>query len=275
MTIAEIGSSHNGNYDTALRLIDCAAEAGADYAKFQLFSGDDLWLSTDPRCETTRKLSVPEDWIPKLYQHCFDRSITFLCTPFSVHAVEVLRSIGVTSYKIASGDLTFTPLLQAVGQTNRPVFLSVGASTFSEIDTALSYLEHSDVILLHCVPEYPATPDTANIRRILDLSELYMLGLGDRVIPIGLSSHLREWWVDVAAVPFHPYVIEKHLDLEGRPGPEGGHSLDPAEFRQFVKAVRDVGSAMVAHKTFTEGELYARSQYRRNPSDWLRPLNRD
>jgi sialic acid synthase SpsE len=269
LIIAEIGSSHNSSFDRAVALIDAAADAGADYAKFQLFTGDDLW-SREPELTNTRKVALPEAWIPKLMQRCVDKKIAFLCTPFSPHAVEVLRKNGATSYKISSGDITYRPLLEAVAETHRLVYLSVGASTFEEIDAALAILKNAeDVVILHCVPEYPATPATANMRRILDLIERYKLG---KNIGVGLSSHLREWWVDVAAVPFGLTCIEKHIDTVGKTGPEGGHSLDPFEFTQFVTAVREVEQAMEVHKEFTEGEVYARLNYRRNPTYWTRPL---
>ncbi len=272
LIIAEVGSNHNSSFDKAMQLIDAAANAGADYAKFQLFTGDDLW-SREPELSNTRKLALPEAWIPKLMLHCRERNINFLCTPFSPHAVEVLRNNKVGSFKVASGDITYSPLLKAIAETGKPVFLSVGASTYEEIDAALHILKNSEVVILHCVPEYPAVPDTSNIRRILDLAERYTMTVGEsRIVPVGLSSHLREWWVDVACVAYHPFILEKHIDLVGKTGPEGGHSLDPFEFAQFVSAVRDVESAMEVHKDFTEGEVYARLNYRRNETTWLRPF---
>ncbi len=271
LIIAEIGSSWS-NFEDAISLIDAAADAGADYAKFQLFTGDDLWR-TEPGLSATRKSALPEAWIPKLIQRCKERDIKFLCTPFSPHAVEVLQNNEVEEFKVASGDITYFPLLKAIAETKKLVYLSAGASTFDEIDAALVILKNNDVVILHCVPEYPSTPASANIRRILDLSERYTMVTGEnKIVPIGLSSHLNEWWVDAACVIFHLYVIEKHLALVGKPGPEGGHSLDPYEFTIFVNAVRDVESAMEKRVGFTKGEVYARENYRRHPSYWTRPL---
>lgn len=282
--IAEIGSSHAGSKEKALALIRFAAEAGADWAKFQLFTGDDLWHSSDARLETTRQLSLPEAWLPELKETCESYGLKFLCTPFSPRAVEVLERLNVGAYKIASGDLTYLPLVEAVGKTGKPVFLSVGASGYKEINAAWRLLPKQNVVLLHCVPGYPTPPSQANLPRILDLSGYYVMHegwsldmkrtLGDRSVAIGLSSHLREYYVDAAMVAYRVHCIEKHIDLPGRPGPESPHSLDPEEFALFVAMVRDIESAMNKHADFSEPELYARDNYRRNPADWLRPFKR-
>lgn len=283
--IAEIGSSHNGSKQTALDLIKYAAEAGADWAKFQLFSGDDLWYPGDDRLQATRKLSLPENWLIDLIECCNDHGIRFLCTPFSIRAVNVLESVGVEAYKISSGDVTYLPMVDMIGQTGKPVYLSVGGASRQEINTALKLLPGNDVVLLHCIPGYPTTPKDANVRNMLSLAEYYLMHngwtdelrahLGKREFPVGVSSHLREYYVDAATVLYNARTIEKHIDLPGRPGPEGGHSLDPEEFTLFVAMVRDMEKAMVLHTDYTELELYARDNYQRNSDDWLRPKVRD
>lgn len=270
--IAEIGSSHSGSLDSAFRLIEESAKAGADIVKFQLFTGDDLWHPSDKRLIETRRLAVPREWIPKLKKRCLDLNVRFLCTPFSPTSVEYLESQGVRQYKVASGDITYTPLLESLAKTKKLVYLSTGASTFEEIDQALSILKDNKVVVLHCVPEYPSSPKTANVSRMLDLIQRY--SLDKREIPVGLSSHLREWWVDVATCLYKTNVIEKHISLEGRQGPEASHSLDPLEFALFVAAVRDMEQALEVPAGFTTGEQYARDNYRRNSSDWLRPAKR-
>jgi sialic acid synthase SpsE len=258
--LADIGSNHVGSLKTALLLIDAAATSGADFVKFQLFTGDDLWSPTDSRLEETRKYALPVEWIPTLIGRCKLNKVKFLCTPFSPAGVEILEKNNVSRYKVASGDITYLPLLKAIYQTGKPVYLSVGASTFDEIDKALEVLDDSHVTLLHCVPEYPSIPETANIRRLLDLSERYTI---TNNIPLGVSSHLKEWWVDAATVCYRAEVIEKHITLDDK-GPEAGHSLNPQEFAQFVRAVRDVEKAMKVHKDFTAGVYYATNNYRRS-----------
>lgn len=281
--IAEVGSSHNGSLERALELVDASASAGADIVKFQLFSGDDLWHTSRPKAlESTRRLAVPPEWLPALLGRSLERNVEFMATPFSTTAVGLLEALGVKLYKVSSGDLTYYPLLEAIAQTGKPVFLSVGASDFKvskkfgepgtsqEIDAALSILKLNPVVLLHCIPDYPAKPKHANIRHIMDLAERYTMK-DDREIPVGLSSHLREWWIDIMAIAYNVRTIEKHIDLEGRRGPEGAHSLDPLEFSLFVAAVRDAEGAMIKHTELTPPEKKARVEYRRNPKDWLRP----
>jgi len=282
--IAEIGSSHNGSKQAALDLIKYAADAGADWAKFQLFSGDDLWYPGDDRLAPTRKLALPEVWLLDLIECCEANKIKFLCTPFSIRAVNVLESVGTTAYKISSGDITYIPMLEEIGKTGKPVFLSVGASEFTEINTALELLPQ-DVVLMHCIPGYPVKPSFANVKNIFALNEYYFmhkgwpdslkLKLGKRDFPIGVSSHLREYYVDAATVLYRAHTIEKHIDLPGRPGPEAGHSLEPDEFSLFVAMVRDIEASLTPRVDFTRQEIYAREHYRRNEDDWLRPYKRD
>lgn len=286
--IAEVGSSHNGSKDTALELIKVAAEAGCDWVKFQLFSGDDLWYPGDERLQATRKLALPETWLPDLKKCAEDHGIKFLCTPFSIRAVNILRDLGVEAYKISSGDLTYIPLIEEIGKTEKLVFLSVGGGTLDEINTALWAMPVSEVVLLHCVPGYPTTPANAHLPHMLDLAQYYMMHsgwteptrqkFGDRTFPVGLSSHLREYYVDAASVLYNAHTIEKHIDLPGRPGPEGPHSLDPDELNLFVMMVKDMEQARKRHldgnydREFTEDEIYARENYRRG-EDGLRPTN--
>ena len=283
--IAEIGSSHNGDKQVALELVRHAAEAGADWAKFQLFSGDDLWYPGDDRLSATRKLAMPESWLLDLIECCEDHGIKFLCTPFSIRAVNVLESVGSIAYKISSGDITYLPMIDMIGQTGKPVYLSVGAADFKEINTALKLLPGNEVVLLHCIPGYPTPTKYANVRYMLRLAEYYLMHynwtdelkahLGKREFPVGVSSHLREYYVDAATVLYNARTIEKHIDLPGRPGPEGGHSLDPEEFALFVAMVRDMEQSMILHTDYTPPELYARDNYRRDEGDWLRPKVRD
>lgn len=272
--IAEIGSNHANRIQNAFDLIDAAAKAKATYAKFQLFGENDLWRKDDPRYKPAVKYALPPNWVPMLKKHCDESNIEFLCTPFSPASVELLEGVGVGAYKVASGDLTYIPLLEAIAKTKKQVYLSVGGGTFEEIDTALDVLNPNDVVIMHCIPDYPSSPRDANVTRLVDLAERYLLGRDRKICPIGLSSHLRQWWIDAACVLYRAYAIEKHIDLEGRPGPEGKHSLDVNEFAQFTSAVRDMELAIQKHAEFSGAEEYARNNYRRSNADWLRPASR-
>lgn len=272
--IADIGCNHMQVRERALALIRAATDAGADCIKFQLWGKSELWHGDDMRCATTDTYALPEAWISDLHDYSKLNNLEFMCTPFSVRAVGALNQY-VKAWKVASGDITFTPMLSAIAKTRKPVILSVGASTESEIEEALYTLRASanmqDVTILHCIPDYPATPAEANIRAILDLKERFGIQNGVRV---GLSSHLKEWWCDVAALAYGIDVIEKHIDLHNGGGIEAGHSLNPTEFKQFVSAVRDTEAALKVRQGFNKAEEYARDNYRRNPKDWLRPNKR-
>ena len=277
--IAEIGSNHKNDKGRALELITQSAAAGADTVKFQLFTADELWSKSDKRHAGAKRVELPPEWVPDLIDCAAANKVKFLCTPFSPAGVELLEYHHVEAYKISSGDLTYTPLLEAIAKTGKPVFLSVGGGTIGEINVAIKLLPENELVILHCIPDYPSTPRTAFIRNLLNLSQMYYIGqnpTGRHSIPIGLSSHLREWHVDVATVAYHVHSIEKHVDLVDRAGVEEGHSLDMVELAAFVKAVRDVEAAMadrpmVDFENFSKPELYARANYRRNPITWLRP----
>ena len=273
--IAECGSNHRGSLDRALMLIEAAAVAGADTVKFQYFHADTLWRDNDPRYPTTLPLSMPPSWIPRLQQQCSDQGVNFLCTPFSMEAVLCLRDHGVTRYKVASGDITYFPMLQEIAKTGKPVLLSTGFANYLEISRALDVLDphgsRDDIILLHCTGGYPTKPKDMALRRILSLGEEFWY-------PIGLSSHWREWYLDLIGVAYGAVCIEKHFDLDGL-GIEAGHSLFPTEFRSLVEAVKmacdAVGDRWINEGKMCQDDLYARANYRRDESDWLRPPKQD
>lgn len=274
--VAEIGSSHGGNLGRALKLIHESSKAGADTCKFQIFDGRNLWRSDDPRSKAVEKLSVPEKWLPALVAEANKRSIKLLFTPFSIDAVDMLDGISDT-YKVASGDITFVPLLRHLSRKAGRVILSTGFSSLDEVETAIGHLRSYNrmlpLTLLHASGGgYPDAPSNYNLGRILDLREL-VLKRKFNDIDIGLSSHVNEWWCDVAAVLYGVTLIEKHIKL-GWPyrGPEDRHSLDPQEFKKFVNAVNDVELACIKHAGFTLTDEYGRKNYRRDPSDWLRPV---
>lgn len=281
--IAEIGSAHMGDKGRALALIAAAAESGATTVKAQLFEPDGLWRHDDPRHAAVAPLCLPEAWLPDLKTACERAGVEFLCTPFSVRAVRVLAGLGVARMKVASGDLTYMPLLEAVGRTGLPVLLSTGFATVFEVHEALMALHgrqvspqalwtggptRADIALLHCTGAYPELPACANLPRLDRLRRLFPH------FRLGVSSHWREWWLDIAAVARGAMIIEKHFDLADGAGPEAGHSLLPDEFRTFARAVHDATAALIeiSEGNFSEADAYARQHYRRDPSDWLRPI---
>ena len=275
--IAELGSNHGGSLKRALALVRAAAQAGADTVKFQVFWADTLWRGNDPRHAVTQALEVHMAWIPYLMAEAEECKVNFLATPFDVDAIETLDNLGAKRFKIASGDITFAPLLDAIARAKKPVLLSTGGATNSEIESAIGRLRAHDrnlpITLLHCVSIYPAAPSEMNLPRILDLVDDFVMGSSG--ISVGLSSHTLAWHVDLAAISYGLACIEKHFDLSEYAGVERGHSLLPDEFMKFVSAIRDVEVALTVPVPYPSlAEEYEKTQARRNPEDWLRPYEK-
>lgn len=246
--IAEAGVNHNGNPDLAHELVDAAAEAGADAVKFQTFDADRL-ATTDtdrpPYQEENRgsdqrellsQLELDRSVFENLQTHCSERNIEFLSTPYGLESVQLLSSLGVERYKIASADIVNKPLLSKVGTTGKPVILSSGMATLEEIARALQWLAVDDVptTLLHCVSDYPASFDDLDLRFIETLDELFD-------VPVGYSDHTMGIEAPVAAVVCGAKVIEKHLTLDqSMDGPDHESSIEPDEFDRMVDSVRRI-----------------------------------
>src|SRR6185295_9312395 len=208
--IAEAGVNHNGDLKMARELIHVAVEAGADAVKFQTFHADQLVTAEAPKAEyqlqTTgdhesqlemlRRLELSEESHEELKSYCHDRGIIFLSTPFDEKAVDLLDGLGVPAFKISSGDLTNSPLLEHVARKGKPVILSTGMSEISELIEAVSVLNSAgceNPILLHCVSNYPAEPAEVNLRAMQTMRAALNL-------PVGFSDHTEGIDVSLAAV---------------------------------------------------------------------------
>lgn len=253
--IAEAGVNHNGDLQMARALIDVAVEAGADAVKFQTFNADLLATSDAPKAEyqlqTTgddesqlemlRRLELSADTHRELQLHCHERGIIFLSTPFDESAADLLDELGVPAFKISSGDLTNSPLLEHVAQKGKPVIISTGMSELSEVIEAVSILNAAgcdNPVLLHCVSNYPANPADVNLRAMQTMRAAFD-------VPVGFSDHTTGTDVSLAAVALGACVIEKHFTLDRTlPGPDHRASLEPAELRELVQSIRRVEMAL-------------------------------
>ncbi|SPH16881.1 N,N'-diacetyllegionaminic acid synthase [Defluviimonas aquaemixtae] len=264
--IAEIGVNHNGDESLARQLIDAAAVAGADAIKFQTFYADELVTrsaskaayqianteSDESQYQMLKSLELDDQAYIRLSAYCAERGVDFLSTPFSERAADLLERIGVGSYKVSSGDLTHLPLLRHIAQKCKPVILSSGMGTLSEIEDALSaiYSEgNRQVSVLHCVSNYPAAPSDCNLAAMRTIARAF-------AIPVGWSDHTMGEAVSLAAVALGASIIEKHITLDrALPGPDHEASMEPAEFSAFVANIRAVESAIGdGRKTPTEQE---------------------
>jgi sialic acid synthase SpsE len=243
--IAEAGSNHNGDLGMARDLVDAAAEAGADAVTFQTFEARRLYprsagkshhLGGDtPVYEIIEAMQMPPDWLPVLRDRAHGHGVAFISSPFHVEAVDLLAP-HVDAYKIASYELTHTPLVTAVAEVGKPVLLSTGAATLAEARAAVAALRSAGcrrLVVLQCTAAYPAPAESANVRAVVTLAE----ELG---VPTGLSDHTRDpTAAPMAATALGAVVIEKHFTLRNSlPGPDHAFAVEPDELARLVQAVR-------------------------------------
>ena len=256
--IAEAGVNHNGNEAIAHKLVDAAAEAGADAVKFQTFRASELVSASAPKAlyqrRTTdvtesqlsmiRRLELDETAHRSLMEHCSQRGIRFLSSPFDLHSIDFLHSLGLEAFKIPSGEITNIPYLRRIGSCGVPVLLSTGMSVLGEIEKALEVLEHvgtprERITLLHCTTEYPAPVGEINLRAMETLLQAF-----PGIAGVGYSDHTQGIHIPVAAAAMGACVIEKHFSLDrNMEGPDHKASLEPDELASMVRAIRDVERA--------------------------------
>ncbi len=255
LIIAEAGVNHNGSLDMALRLVDAAAEAGADVVKFQTFKSEEVISPAAPKAEyqkqTTgseesqlemvRKLELSADSFATLNDHCSKRGVVFMSTPFDFGSVDLLQRLDVPAFKIPSGEVTNLPFLSYIAKQGRPIILSTGMANLAEVEVAVQTLRRSgttDLVLLHCVSNYPSQPASVNLRAMHTLAEHFG-------VPTGYSDHTEGTVIPLAAAALGACVIEKHFTLDRTlPGPDHRASLEPAELAAMVRGIRVVEAAL-------------------------------
>lgn len=257
MIIAEAGVNHNGSYELAMRMVDVAAEAGADYVKFQTAVPEEVISCYAPKAEyqkeTTgnsesqlemcRRIHLPLSAYASLSDYCRNRGIGFMTTPFDFPSIECVAALKPDYWKIPSGEVTNLPYLRAVGAKGGKVILSTGMSTLDEVRKAVKILNESGtpssrIALLHCTTQYPTPFGAVNLRA---MSELASLGTAE----VGYSDHTVGIEVPVAAVAMGARIIEKHFTLDrNMEGPDHRASLNPGELKAMIVAVRHVEEAL-------------------------------
>jgi len=253
--VAEIGNNHNGDPDTAKKLIDAAAAAGVDAVKFQTFRGLDIvsprvaaheykdWNieGFDQWYQFLDSIALPFDKHAEVFQHASQAGVIPFSTPTSTAAVALLESIGTRLYKIASMDVTNVQLLEAVSRTGKPVILSTGMALEEEITLAVDFFDRQNLAVLHCVSDYPLNPQDANLRSIAWLKERFGC-------PVGFSDHSLGNELVTAAVAMGAVIIEKHITLDRQSTRKAEHhfALEPAELKQMVKKIRLIEAALGA-----------------------------
>lgn len=253
--IAEAGVNHNGDLNIAHRLIDVAAESGADAVKFQTFAAERLVTSTAPKAEyqlqstdvaesqyaMLKRLELSEQMHQELIRHCHDKKIIFLSTPFDEESADLLAALNVPAFKIPSGEITNTPFLNHVARKAKPMIISTGMASLSEVESAIRVIiatSNTQIILLHCVSNYPAEPADINLRAMQTMAQAFG-------VLVGFSDHTLGIEIALAAVALGACVIEKHFTLDrSLPGPDHQASLEPNELKAMVSGIRNITSAL-------------------------------
>jgi pseudaminic acid synthase len=254
--VAELSGNHNGDLGRALRLIDAAADSGADAVKLQTYTADTITLDSDAPPfrigggtlwdgrtlhDLYREAATPWEWHPQLLAHAAERGLHCFSSPFDSTAVDYLASLGAPAYKVASLELVDIPLLRKIAATGKPVVVSTGAATIGEVAEGVVALRDAgaaEVALLKCTSAYPALPEEMNLRTIPHMREAFG-------VPVGLSDHTSGTAVAVAAVVLGACIVEKHLTLRRADGgPDAAFSLEPEELRRLVEDVRTAASAL-------------------------------
>lgn len=256
--IAEAGVNHNGSIELAKKLIEAAANAGADYIKFQTFKAAKL-VSTDARkadyqLKSTSKGEVSQFEMLKrlelkltdyeiLKNHCKKFKIKFLSTAFDLDSLDFLATLKIDMFKIPSGEITNIPYLRRVASKGKPVVLSTGMSSLAEIELAINILieggiKREKVTVLHCNTEYPTPFRDVNLNAMLTIRSAFK-------VDVGYSDHTPGIEIPIASVALGATVIEKHFTLDkSMEGPDHKASLDPLELKQMIFSIRHVEQAL-------------------------------
>jgi N-acetylneuraminate synthase len=254
--VAEISANHNQDFDQATGIVKAAKEAGADAVKLQTYTPDTLTIDCDNKYFRIGQGSIwaernlydlygeaytPWEWQPKLKTIADELGIDLFSSPFDTTAVGFLEEMGVPVYKIASFEIVDMGLIQRVAQTSKPMIISTGMATLSEIDEAVRTARQAgatQIALLKCTSAYPALPEEMHLRTIPHLAQAFD-------VPVGLSDHSLGIAVPVAGVALGACIVEKHLTLSREaPGPDSAFSLEPHEFKAMVQAIRVAEKAL-------------------------------
>ncbi|HEY6892086.1 MAG TPA: N-acetylneuraminate synthase family protein [Solirubrobacter sp.] len=248
LVIAEIGNNHDGSIRQAESLIQAAAVAGAGAVKFQTHIAEAEMLPStptpphfdEPRYTFTQRMELSHDQHVHLKAYAEERGLIWFSSPFSVAAVELLEAVGTPVYKVASGEVTNPPLLQAIAATGKPVIVSSGMSGLDDVERAVTMFQAagSDVLVMQCTSTYPCPPEQVHLRAMTMMAERF----GTLV---GLSDHTPDIHASVGAVALGAAAVEKHFTLSRYLyGPDHKASLEPADLAQLVTGVRNVHLAL-------------------------------
>ena len=248
--IAEAGSNHDGSLAQAKRLIEVAAESGADAIKFQLFKAEDLYPENCGKVDTPagkidlfkalKGMELPADWLKTLKKYSEGSGLVFICSPFSERSALALNKLGIGAFKIASPEITHIPLLEYISRFRKPLIISTGMSKLRDVEEALDacYSQNNrEIVLMHCITAYPAPNTDCNLKVIDTLQKAFD-------VPVGLSDHT----LDPIVVPSISLLVgsamlEKHFTVSKKlKGPDHPFAIEPNELKLMVKTIRNYES---------------------------------
>jgi len=253
--IAEMSANHNGNIDTAFKIIEAASAAGADAVKIQTYTADTITLNcSKPDFQIRQGLwagktlyelyqwaHTPWEWHAPLFAHARKLGITIFSSPFDHTAVDLLENLGAPAYKIASFEAIDLPLIRYVASTGKPMIISTGMANAEEIAEAVQAAQEGgcrELAILHCVSGYPAPAKDYNLRTLVDMQHRFGL-------VTGLSDHTLDNTTAVASVALGACIIEKHFTLDRQGGgPDDSFSLEPADLENLCRGSRTAWEAM-------------------------------
>ena len=271
--IAEIGQNHNGSVDTAIQLIDVAADAGAQAVKFQKRTpaiSTPEHMKNTPRdtpwgmmtyLEYRNRVEFSREQYVEIGDYATYRGLDWFASPWDEPSVDFLENLNVSAHKVASASVTDIEMLRVLAATGKPIILSTGMSTLNQIDRAVDVLGTERLVILHATSTYPLPADEANLRTITTLQNRYP------GVPIGYSGHERGLQISIAAVALGAVAVERHITLDRTMwGSDHAASLEPQGFEYLVRDIRVIGEAMGdGVKRIFPGELAPLAKLRRDP----------
>lgn len=263
--LAELGLNHNGDLSTCLRMVDSAKEAGVHGVKLQSYFTEEFILPGGPGFEIFKGCELSVSDTERVMRHCREVGVDFLSTPLCLSWVRILADLNVDAFKVASPDITWLDLLKRIAVMEKPTILSTGMASPQEIAAVLkqSFLQDVEIVLLHCVSNYPPRLEDVHLRFIQKLARMHSG-------PVGFSDHSLGTSQAVASVALGASLIEKHFTLDkDMDGPDHRMSLEPREFRELCRGVREVHRALGSKvKPLIDAEAPVREIARRGL--WLR-----
>jgi len=252
--IAEAGCNHNGDIYLAEKLIKQAAYSGADAVKFQTFRAENISIIKAPKAnyqlistgtkesqyERLKRMELSVEDHGKIVNLCKDNKIVFCSSPFDLESADFLQKLNIPFFKIPSGEITNIPLISHIASFMKPIILSTGMASLGEIEFAINSISkyHKNIVIMHCISDYPAKWEQANLRAIKTIKDAFHF-------PVGFSDHTLGIELALVAVALGAIVIEKHITLDKTM--EGGDhkaSLEPKEFKALVDKIRGVEIAL-------------------------------